>query len=58
MMMAKKQSRLEPRNLALAADLEFEGAWRVEYFDSDGACYITIFTGQVQGGSKPPCFFT
>src|SRR2546430_8663668 len=46
MMMAKKQSRLEPRNLALAADLEFEGAWRVEYFDSDGACYITIFTGQ------------
>jgi hypothetical protein len=46
MMMAKKQSRLEPRDLALAADLEFEGAWRVEYFDSDGACYITIFTGQ------------
>jgi len=46
MMMAKKQSRLEPRNLALAADLEFEGGWRVEYFDSDGACYITIFTGQ------------
>ncbi len=44
--MAKKQSRLEPRDLALAADLEFEGAWRVEYFDSDGACYITIFTGQ------------
>jgi hypothetical protein len=46
MMMAKKQFRLEPRNLALAADLEFEGAWRVEYFDIDGACYITIFTGQ------------
>jgi hypothetical protein len=40
MMMSKKQqSRLEPRNLALAADLEFEGAWRVEYFDSDGACH-------------------
>jgi hypothetical protein len=30
----------------LLADLEFEGAWRVEYFDSDGAPYITIFTGQ------------
>jgi hypothetical protein len=28
---------LEPRNLALVADLELEGAWRVEYFDSEGA---------------------
>jgi hypothetical protein len=28
------------------ADLELEGAWRVEYFDSDGAAYITIFAGQ------------
>jgi hypothetical protein len=37
---------LEPRNLALAADLELEDAWRVEYFDSDGAGYITIFAGQ------------
>src|SRR6266540_2434291 len=37
---------LEPRNLALVADLELEGAWRVEYFDSDGAAYITIFAGQ------------
>jgi hypothetical protein len=33
-------------NLALAADLELEGAWRVEYFDSDGADYITIFACQ------------
>jgi len=38
--------RLEPRDLALAADLEVEGAWRVEYFDNDGAGYITIFAGQ------------
>jgi hypothetical protein len=45
-MMAKKQSRLEPRDLALLPDLEFEGAWRVEYFDGTGARYITIFTGQ------------
>jgi hypothetical protein len=37
MMITKKQSRLEPRKLALAGDVEFEGAWRVEYFDSDGA---------------------
>src|SRR6266508_1986899 len=28
---------LEPHNLALVADLELEGAWRVEYFDSEGA---------------------
>jgi hypothetical protein len=38
--MAKKLRRLEPRDLALVADLELEGAWRVEYFDSDGAGYI------------------
>ena len=44
--MAKKLRPLEPRNLALAADLELEGVWRVEYFDSDGAGYIAIFVGQ------------
>ena len=44
--MAKKLRPLEPRNLALAADLELEGAWQVEYFDSDGAGYIAIFVGQ------------
>jgi hypothetical protein len=46
MSMAKKLRPHELRNLALAADLELEDAWRVEYFDSDGAGYITIFTGQ------------
>jgi len=44
--MAKKLRPLEARDLALAADLELEGAWRVEYLDSDGAGYITIFAGQ------------
>jgi hypothetical protein len=44
--MAKKLGPHEPRNLALAADLELEDAWRVEYFDSGGEGYITIFTGQ------------
>ena len=44
--MAKKLRPLEPRNLALVADLELEGAWRVEFFDSDGAGYIAIFAGQ------------
>jgi hypothetical protein len=22
-----------------------EGDWRVEYFDDDGGCYVTIFAG-------------
>ena len=44
--MANKLRRLEPRDLALAADLDLEGAWRVEYFDSDGAGYVAIFAGQ------------
>jgi hypothetical protein len=44
--MMKKLRPLEARNLSLAAELELEGAWRVEYFDSDGAGYITIFAGQ------------
>jgi hypothetical protein len=43
---------LEPRNLALVADLELEGAWRVEYFDSDGAAYITIFAGQAEARAR------
>jgi hypothetical protein len=38
--------RARARNLSLAAELELEGAWRVEYFESDGAGYITIFAGQ------------
>jgi hypothetical protein len=44
--MAKKLRPLEPRNLALVADHELEGAWRVEYLDSDGGSYISIFAGQ------------
>jgi hypothetical protein len=27
------------------ADKERTGWWRVEYFDDDGGCYITIFAG-------------
>jgi len=44
--MAKKLGLFEPRDLALVADLELEGAWRVEYLDSDGAQYVAIFAGQ------------
>jgi hypothetical protein len=29
------------------ADLELEGTWRVEYFDSDVAGYVAIFAGQL-----------
>jgi hypothetical protein len=36
-----------PRNLVVAADLDNPGyLWRVEWFDSDGAGYITIFAGE------------
>jgi hypothetical protein len=36
-----------PRNLVVARDLDNPGyLWRVEWFDSDGAGYITIFAGQ------------
>jgi hypothetical protein len=43
--MAKKLRALEPRDLALAADLELEDAWRVEYVDRDGQGYVAIFAG-------------
>jgi hypothetical protein len=26
-------------------DHEKEGEWRVDYFDGDGSCYVTIFLG-------------
>jgi hypothetical protein len=29
----------------LAEDRDEPGEWRVEYFDEDGACYVTIFAG-------------
>ena len=36
-----------PRGLVVAQDLDNPGyLWRVEWFDSDGAGYITIFAGQ------------
>jgi hypothetical protein len=44
--MAKKLRALEPRDLALAADLDLEHAWRVEYVDRGGHGYVAIFTGQ------------
>jgi hypothetical protein len=36
-----------PRNLVVVQDVDNPGyLWRVEWFDSDGAGYITIFAGQ------------
>jgi hypothetical protein len=35
-----------PRDLTVFEDLEQAGAWRVEWFDSDGAGYIAVFVGQ------------
>jgi len=29
----------------VAPDLVNAAAWRVEYFDADGGCYVTIFAG-------------
>ena len=37
----KKLGPDELRDLALAADLELEGAWRVEYFDGDDKRFPT-----------------
>jgi hypothetical protein len=37
----------EPRDLVVVPDVDNPGyLWRVEWFDSDGAGYITIFVGQ------------
>ena len=40
------QSDESPLDLALANDLETPDDWRVEYFGSDGTCYVAIFVGQ------------
>ena len=45
--MKEKTQSEQPRYLTLAEDLDHPGDWwRFEYFDSDGAGYITIFAGQ------------
>jgi len=32
-------------NLVVIADRTGQPEWRVEYFDDDGGCYVTIFSG-------------
>jgi len=38
-----------PRSLILAEDVEHPGLWRIEWFDSAGAAYITVFAGPAAG---------
>jgi hypothetical protein len=33
------------RGISVFEDRKEEGVWRVEYFDEDGGCYVTIFAG-------------
>jgi hypothetical protein len=32
-------------DVKLLEDRDKNGEWRVEYFDDDGGCYVTIFAG-------------
>jgi hypothetical protein len=32
-------------DLSVREDKEAPGDWRVEYFDHDGSCFVTIFAG-------------
>ena len=53
MEMARLDARIAPRFLgqsfrgevSVNEDRSGTGEWRVEYFDDDGGCYITIFAG-------------
>ena len=33
------------QNVTVIEDRDGTGEWRVEYFDDDGACYVTVFSG-------------
>ena len=55
MTMGKKLQPLEPRNLALMADLELEGALRVKYLDSDGAEYVGSGINMPILRTRAPC---
>jgi hypothetical protein len=32
-------------DISVFEDREEQGEWRVEYFDVDGGCYLTVFAG-------------
>lgn len=50
--MAKKLRALEPRDLALAADLDLENAWRVEYVDRGGHGYRQFAGQSAEAGAR------
>jgi hypothetical protein len=33
------------RQVSVQEDRDGTGEWRVEYFDTDGGCYVTVFAG-------------
>ena len=33
------------QDVTVIEDRDGAGEWRVEYFDDDGACYVTVFAG-------------
>ena len=33
------------REVSVHEDRDGTGEWRVEYFDADGGCYVTVFAG-------------
>jgi hypothetical protein len=33
------------QQVTVIEDSDSTGEWRVEYFDDDGACYVTVFAG-------------
>jgi hypothetical protein len=35
----------DDKTIHVFEDREHAGDWRVEYFDDDGGCYVTIFSG-------------
>jgi hypothetical protein len=43
--MAKGNVKLDSREIKVCADRVTEGAWRVEFSDDDGGCYVTVFSG-------------
>jgi hypothetical protein len=50
--MAKKLRALEPRDLALAVDLDLEHAWRVEYVDRGGHGYRQFAGQSAEAGAR------
>jgi hypothetical protein len=33
------------REVSVREDRDGTGKWRIEYFDADGGCYVTVFAG-------------